>query len=95
MRCAYPGETMRIAYFERSAEMGDVRIQVYETCFRVATFLPGIVVALPGDTPKIEPERSEWHTTRRDADQAYDRFTRDARADGWRSRILQINGSKS
>lgn len=61
---AYPGDAVQMQMLQRGDVLGDIRIQQYQPDqFCVATFLPGIPVQLPGDTPKTEPEESSWHTT--------------------------------
>lgn len=80
----YPGDAVRVQYLQKGEEIGDIRIQRYnEVSFRVATFLPGNAVCLPGDTIKVEPERSEWAPTKVRADALFDKFVVDASADGW------------
>lgn len=82
----YPGETVRIANFKSvdGNDLGDVRVQRYApNLYRVAAFLPGIIIDLPGDTPKLVPERSEWSDTLDKAAMPFERFVIDAIKDGW------------
>lgn len=82
----YPGDAVRIRMLRRGDELGDVRIQQYSVTpqsVRVAKFLPGNEVFLPGDTPKTEPEQDEWCSSSWRADEVFDRFVQDAYNDGW------------
>jgi hypothetical protein len=80
----YPGDAILLLRLAKDRELGDVRIQWYETHWHVASFLPGIDVCLPGDTPKVEPERDEWCDSRKDADTHFIRHVIAAFRDGWR-----------
>lgn len=82
----YPGAAVRIVALRRGEEIGDVRIQHYGNNVRVAAFLPGRVVELPGDTPKTEPENYAWYPVpdrARRADEVFDCYLDQAKADGW------------
>lgn len=81
----YPGDAVRILQLKRGDEIGDVRIQHYGEKVRVASFLPGVAVCLPGDTPKTEPERSVWCVNNFAADALYDQYVQDAYADFWQN----------
>lgn len=94
MTPAYPGEIVRTARFERAGKLGEVRIRQYDRCFQVAAFLPGTVISMDGDTPKIEPEFHAWVDCELEANRTFERFTSDARADGWRPRLLNQRGQK-
>lgn len=79
----HPGDAVRITYFERDGELGDVRIQQYapdKVC--VAMFLPGICNVSPGDTPKTEPEESCWPVIS-NADDCFDDYVTRALENGW------------
>lgn len=83
----YPGDTVRILPLKRGRETGDIRIQAYNArSFRVAAFLPGVDVALPGDTPKVTPERSCFRATSYAADEEFDLYVQSAYAEGWQNR---------
>lgn len=86
---AQPGGAVRITYLERAQELGDVRIQQYDRKYRVAAFLPGVSVFLPGDTPKTEPEVSQWCAFPDFADRAFERLVIQAAGDGWMVRAWQ------
>lgn len=81
----YPGDAVRMRLFVRGDEIGDVRIQDYgQDRYRVGTFLPGMPVFLPGDTPKVEPELSRWVYSKADADAVFDTYAAKAvLCDGW------------
>lgn len=84
----HPGDTVRGVLLRRGDEIGDVRIMSYSQAqegmqVRVAAFLPGHTVELPGDTPKTEATLDCWHTTRAGANRAYDAYLAQALADGW------------
>ncbi len=86
----YPGDSARITYLSRGDEIGDVRIQDYGDLsvrrqYRVATFLPGNESMSPGDTPKMEPEKSQWfdHHDRAAADRLFDAYVVEAQLAGW------------
>jgi len=81
---AYPGAPVLLAAFRREDEEGDVRVQQYDDSnFRVGTFLPGVVIDLPGDTAKVEPEISQWVKTLSEAREVFDRYVQQARQAGW------------
>lgn len=87
----YPGDTVRLHMLSRvdprfGSELGDIRIQHYGATVRVATFLPGVEVCHPGDTPKVEPEFNNWYaaTDIVTADEAFDEYVRCAREGGWK-----------
>lgn len=80
-----PGETIRIVSLSLAGDLGDVRIQWYsDDLFRVATFLPGVYVAFPGDTPKVEPEQCEWCNSIENCAGIFDRYVAEAALIGWR-----------
>jgi hypothetical protein len=83
----YPGDSVRCLLLIRGSEIGDIRIQQYtETgSVRVGVFLPGDHVCLPGDTPKTEPDKSVWCSTKPAADAAFDEYVQAAYADGWQN----------
>lgn len=83
----YPGDSVLISMFTRGAELGDIRIQRYgDASFRVAMFLPGVPVCNPGDSPKTEPEQSEWFTTEPAARNVYNLYRTAALRMGWTER---------
>ena len=83
----YPGAPVRMQQFawgDPVTELGDVRVQHYgNDTYCVAAFLPGRDICVEGDTPKTEPEKSEWVPTKERADKLFDKFVADAIADGW------------
>jgi hypothetical protein len=82
----YPGDAVRILPLKRGNEMGDVRIQAYMPAMvRVAAFLPGRDIFLPGDTPKTEPEKCEWCENSFTADELFDTYVQEAYAAGWQN----------
>lgn len=89
----YPGDSVRVTYLEwpSTGEIGDVRIQTYVVGsdgknFRVAGFLPGRTVELPGDTPKTEPSCEFWTDNPEQADSWFALYVKRAQEDGWRVR---------
>lgn len=81
---SYPGASVRMQLLQRGGkEVGDIRVQQYGEKWCVATFLPGRDVFLPGDTPKVEPEDSFWTDNPEWADERFDLWVAQARADGW------------
>ena len=81
----YPGDAVRVLFLIRGGEHGDVRIQQYGTFLKAASFLPGMEESLPGDTPKVWPEKSESVHSTFAADEAFDRLVGEAYADGWQN----------
>lgn len=79
----YPGDSCVIVYLKKADEIGDVRVQVYDSHYRVATFLPGRSECPPGDTPKTVPERDQWTEDRREADKVFVQYVIAAFRDGW------------
>ena len=67
-------------------EVGNVRIQHYGANVCVAAFLPGWESSFPGDTPKMNPDDSEWFAAE-DVDAAnaqFDKYVAQAKANGWK-----------
>lgn len=95
----YPGDAVRILMLYRGegrdAEIGDIRIQDYGKSVRVGTFLPGDSVCLPGDSPKTEPEKSEWCTSSWQADAQFDNYVQDAYAEGWQNYYPDQHGNRT
>lgn len=87
LKPGYPGDAVLIQRFTRREEIGDVRIMQYGTPahdkFRIACFLPGESVFLPGDTPKVEPERDCWRNTEAAARRVFGIYVRTATHAGW------------
>jgi hypothetical protein len=80
----YPGDGVREVCLQLGRELGMIRIQQYrEGSFRVGSFLPGVCVMFPGDTPKTEPELSSWHTDKAHADAIFDEYLKTAHGRGW------------
>lgn len=85
----YPGAPVLLTRFVRAGELGDVRVQDYsemnvtKSAFRVGQFLPGIVEAPPGDTPKIWPEVHQYVATFEQALDVFGRYVEAAKAAGW------------
>lgn len=81
---AFPGDAVRFMSLRRDGEIGDVRIQQYAPDKnRVGTFLPGVLVELPGDSPKMEPDRSQWCNSATVADVVFNEFVRAAFEARW------------
>lgn len=81
---SYPGAPVLLVAMTRGEQEGDVRVQQYDdTRLRVASFLPGIVVELPGDTAKVEPEISQWVNSYEEAETVFLRYCEQARSAGW------------
>lgn len=81
----YPGDPVRILELYRGDFLGDIRIQHFGESVRVASFLPGVVVVSPGDTPKVEPEKAEWCTSSYRADEVFDKYVQEAYEDHWQN----------
>jgi hypothetical protein len=85
----YPGAAVKITQLQQDStgDFGDVRIMDYgkdsRTRYRVAAFCPGVIVDLPGDTPKTEPENDQWCSTFTQALAVHDKFVVD-RLETWR-----------
>lgn len=79
----YPGDTVKIQRFTKGEEIGDVRIQQYDSKYRAGCFLPGVIVDNPGDTTKVEPERNCWRNTEAGALRAFSIYLRMAKQQGW------------
>lgn len=80
----YPGDAVLSLLLRKGDELGDVRVQWYkDDALRVAAFLPGYETSFPGDTPKMNPERDEWVTTREEASRVYVQYIIAAFRDGW------------
>jgi hypothetical protein len=96
----YPGDAVRILALYREYapgrhELGDIRIQHYETFVKVGSFLPGVTECSPGDTPKTWPEVHNVYRGDNQADLAdaeFDRYVQDAYADGWQNYDRNIHG---
>ncbi len=90
----YPGDPVRMITFEHpeTKKIGDVRIQWYGSPnhsminVRVGAFLPGVLIESPGDTPKTEPDLSEWANDKAIADAVFDRYCEQARTMGWKEK---------
>jgi len=87
----YPGIPIALIMLRKGRELGDVRIQHYGRKVKVAAFLPGICMSLPGDSPKTSPDRDEWFDVdnRVGAERTFDRFIRDARDAGWVEHVVR------
>lgn len=81
----YPGDAVRILMLHRRGELGDIRIQDYETFVKVGSFLPGVEECSPGDTPKTWPENYMTFTSSPAADAMFDNYVQAAYADGWQN----------
>lgn len=84
----YPGDTVRVLALRRGREVGEIRIQQYSggtQSVRVASFLPGNFVCLPGDTGKTEPEKHEWCSSEWQANEIFERYAHAAYAEGWQN----------
>lgn len=80
----YPGDSVRELALHRRGELGSIRIQqIRPDCVKVCSFLPGEVQDLPGDTPKVWPEKSEYITNSYAADELFDRYVQEAYGDFW------------
>jgi hypothetical protein len=69
----------------RADEIGHVCIQHYGANVRVAAFLPGRVYHVPGDTPKVEPNKAEWCSSSFKADEVFDKYIQEAYACLWQN----------
>jgi len=82
---AHPGDVIGVVAIQRTDEIGLVCAQHYGSLVRIAAFLPGQLVTLPGDTPKTEPERFTYFIAedRAGAERQFDQYLRDAQDEGW------------
>lgn len=83
----WPGDSAVQRNLIRSdGDIGSIRIQVYgPTTLLVASYLPGHETGSPGDTPKVNPERSAWCTTRGEASKQFAAYCIAAFREGWRN----------
>lgn len=79
----HPGDDLVAQYLRKGGELGFVTIRQYGDSYEVAAFIPGLLVQLPGDTPKTEPEVSRWHKDQGDAAWAFNDMVLEAVEDGW------------
>jgi hypothetical protein len=80
------GYAVRETRMRCADEVGNVRIQHYGPNVCVAAFLPGWESSFPGDTPKMNPDDSEWFAAE-DVDAAnaqFDKYVAEAKANGWK-----------
>lgn len=84
----YPGDTVREYRLLRADEPGSVVIQQWAVDrFFVGAFLPGYVIAVPGDTPKTNANYGEMVTgSRDDAAAIYAAYVKRALGAGWGTR---------
>lgn len=82
---AHPGDIIGVVALHRGTDVGVVCAQHYGSLVRVATFLPGVEIWLPGDTPKTEPEHHQLFPIedRTGAERLFDQYLRDAQDAGW------------
>lgn len=85
----WPGDSCRELMLVRGDEVGSIRIQHYGNSLLVACYLPGICHVYPGDTPKMEPDVSEWCTSSYTADLLFDRYVALAYNDLWQKDYSQ------
>lgn len=81
----WPGDAVREIMLIRGDEIGSIRIQHYGNSLLVACYLPGICHVHPGDSPKTEPEESEWCTSSYTADNLFDRYVTLAYNNEWQN----------
>lgn len=87
----YPGDSVRcLMVYRRDAvgriELGDVRIQQYDSYLKVGMFVPGIQdPPRAGDTPHVWPEKHRDVTNAYDADAVYDNYVQEVYAAGWQN----------
>ena len=86
----YPGDWVRQIRLRKGDEHGSIAIQDYSSTvvhprynYKIGAFLPGEIQDLPGDTPKIWPEKSEQVEDKAAADRIFDAYVQAAVADGW------------
>lgn len=78
-----PGDVVRLRRYQRRDALGEVEVRQYGDKFRVAIFAPGVTIQFPGDTPKTEPEHSDWETTLKAAKETFDLYCFIMIEEGW------------
>lgn len=83
----YPGDSVRcLMVYRRDAagriELGDVRIQSYDTYLKVGMFVPGID---EGPGGHVWPEKHQETKASPEADDIYDRYVQEVYAAGWQN----------
>lgn len=94
----YPGDAVRAQLLYRGGhgrpiELGEVRIQKYDTFVRVASFLPGYLQWLPGDTPKMVSEKQMCYRFADPADAEFDAYIQEAYESGWQNYFPEQHGA--
>jgi hypothetical protein len=96
----YPGDTVRcLMVYRRDAagriELGDVRIQSYDTYLKVGMFVPGIQEYEPrGESnPHVWPEKHQETKASPEADDIFDRYVQEVYAAGWQNYYPEQHGS--
>lgn len=81
----YPGDSALQLDVVRGGDYGSIRIQDYgEGKYMVASYTPGYETSFPGDTPKMNPDRSVWCDTKPEASSAFVAYCIAAFRDGWK-----------
>ena len=93
--CKYPGDSVRcLMVYRRDArgriELGDVRIQQYDSYLKVGMFVPGID---EGPEGHIWPEKHRDETNAYDADATFDNYVQEVYAAGWHNYYPEQHGS--
>jgi len=83
----YPGDAVREVMLHRRGEIGAVCIQHHGGAahVRVCSFLPGVSMCSPGDTPKTIPEKQTWCTSSFAADELFDKYLGEAYKEFWQN----------
>ena len=85
----YPGDATHIVYLRRGMKVGSVRVQKYsEDTYRVGAFVPGCWACIVGDTPKFEPEHSEWVASAKQAEHEFNYCIARCKSEGW----IEVDG---
>lgn len=94
----YPGDAVRVQLLYRGGhgrpvELGEVCIQKYDNVVRVGSFLPGVDVTLPGDTPKTIPEKYMHYRYDHPADAQFEAYVQEAYDAGWQNYHPEQHGT--
>lgn len=91
----YPGDSVReLMIYRRDArgriELGDVRIQSYDSYLKVGMFVPGID---EGPEGHVWPEKHQETLSSPEADNIFDRYVQEVYAAGWQNYHPEQHGS--
>jgi len=91
----YLGDMVRRIVLLRRGQIGVVCIQQYNNSVRVASFLPGKLIALTDDLMCIQPELAEWVGSQHRADELFDTYVGYAYDAFWQNEAEGHGGQRS